>query len=1051
MKRPLIIFAVTLAALCACLVALFGTIQARDTALRGYRNPLQTTELPFWMPRLGVNAELLQYDSQALQANLDRMQAANIHWVRQFFAWDDIEPEQGNYDWDKYDDIVEQFRENPDLQLVAVLAYSPEWAYSRGETDTAPPDDPADFAAFARALAERYGDVIDAYQIWDEPNLENAWGNMPPNPADYLALLSAAYDAIHQGDAHGNAQVIAAALAPTTETGPENISDILYLRDLYALGAADYMDAVAGKPFGFDTSSDDRRVDTSVLNFSRLIALREVMEAAGDDKTPLWASAWGWNSLPEDWSGEPSIWGSVSAEERTAYTLAALDRAEQEWAWLGGAALYTWQPDAPADDPRWGFTLIASDGSPTPLYEALVSRPPQTTASNGLYFAANPFTEYSGLWQFSDLGADTGWVEDSRLAFHFQGADAGLLLREDDYVALLYPTIDGGQANALPVDSAGNSFIQLTSDTLMPALTLLPVARGIGNADHTLQLVADRGWDQWAIAGFAVSSGDLAAPYQRQIAVALVATALATISLVVASRQVQWSAVFRPFGRIWRGLSNITQIVIAAVTSVALLIGMLLTWGGNAPDILRREPIPLGLALATAGLIYVSPSFLVTIAAAAVLFVIIYNRLVLGLLLCVVSAPFFLFPVELYRFAFPMAEMTILITSAAWALKSLANWGRSRQSANTAYPPPQFTERLARLTLLDWGVMAWVCLGTLAISWSAQRGIAITEWRTLFVEPALFYLILRTTRLEQRDLVLLIDGLLFAGVLVCVIGLFQFMRGDVIIAEGGARRLASVYGSPNNAALFLERCLPFALAFLLYPLHKQRRVISALVVGLMLFTILLTQSAGALFLGVPISIALVLILVWGRRASVALIALFAVAVGLLIVLANTSDRFARLFTGEGTSFFRVRVWQSAMQMIRDNPITGLGLDQFLYAYRGRYILPDAWQEPNLSHPHNILLDFWIRLGILGVVLLIFVQIAFWRSAFGVYRRLHSAKPLQSAIIVGAMGAMAGLLAHGLVDNSAFVNDLAFIFILILSLPGILSNIPSIDGRGEIVL
>ena len=55
-------------------------------------------------------------------------------------------------------------------------------------------------------------------------------------------------------------------------------------------------------------------------------------------------------------------------------------------------------------------------------------------------------------------------------------------------------------------------------------------------------------------------------------------------------------------------------------------------------------------------------------------------------------------------------------------------------------------------------------------------------------------------------------------------------------------------------------------------------------------------------------------------------------------------------------------------MIHDHPITGLGLDQFLYAYRGRYILPDAWQEPNLSHPHNILLDFWVRLGIFGVLL-----------------------------------------------------------------------------------
>ena len=39
----------------------------------------------------------------------------------------------------------------------------------------------------------------------------------------------------------------------------------------------------------------------------------------------------------------------------------------------------------------------------------------------------------------------------------------------------------------------------------------------------------------------------------------------------------------------------------------------------------------------------------------------------------------------------------------------------------------------------------------------------------------------------------------------------------------------------------------------------------------------------------------------------------------------------------------------------------VGLDNFLYAYRGRYILDAAWQEPNLNHPHNIVLDFATRL------------------------------------------------------------------------------------------
>ena len=31
------------------------------------------------------------------------------------------------------------------------------------------------------------------------------------------------------------------------------------------------------------------------------------------------------------------------------------------------------------------------------------------------------------------------------------------------------------------------------------------------------------------------------------------------------------------------------------------------------------------------------------------------------------------------------------------------------------------------------------------------------------------------------------------------------------------------------------------------------------------------------------------------------------------------------------------------------------------------MLPEAWREPNISHPHNWVLDFWIQMGVLGLV------------------------------------------------------------------------------------
>jgi O-antigen ligase len=1049
MRRQHVIFAITLAVLFGSIVTAAATARQRDEQLRGYVDAAQSSDLPYWMPHLGVNAELTQYDESELDQQLALMQAANVTWVRQFFRWDEIEPTRGQYDWSITDQIVNAFADRSELRLVAVLANSPDWAHpsTAAATPSAPPDDPAAFATFARAFTERYGETVDHYQIWDEPNLTAAWGDLQPRPADYAALLSAAYSAIHGADPQ--AMVIAAALAPTAERGPENVGDVLYLRDLYALGAKEYTDAFAAKPYGFAVSPQDRTVSEEVLNFSRIVLLREEMVRNGDAAAPLWASSWGWNSLPDEWSGEPSIWGAVTGGEQIQYTLAALDRAEREWPWLGGMILYQWQADAPPDSPQWGFALIDQQSQPTPLYEALAARTPQTRAANGLHFATNLFTRYSGVWTFGELGADIGWVQDSQLEFDFSGRDVSLLLRQDNYAAFLYATIDGQPANAAPRDAAGNAIINLKSGSLEPELGLVPVARSLADGEHTLHLVADRGWDRWAIAGFAVGSGNLAAPYDSQIAAALLTAVVAALAASAAAVQIDWRPITRPFALVWMRLGDAGQLVASAITSVALLIGMLLTWGDALPALFRREPVPFGLAIVTAGLLYVEPGALMALFAGAILFLIFYHRVEYGLTLTLFYAPFFLFPVELWRFSFPMAELLILITSGAWVLRQLGDWGRRRQSANDAYPPPTLYERLRRFHALDWGVVAWLALGIFSLAWAAYRDQAITELRTLIVEPALFYVLLRSTAFSRRTLLRLIDALLLAGMIVCLVGLFQYVRGEAIItAEDGARRLASVYGSPNNVGLLLGRCIPFALAFTLLPLDRRRRGAAALALVLMLITLILTQSAGAIFLGVPVGIAAVLLLVFGRRGLYALLGLGAVGAAAFLVLANASARFSRVFDlSEGTSFFRLRLWESTLQMLRDHPITGLGLDQFLYFYRGIYILPDAWQEPNLSHPHNILLDWWIRLGFFGLLLLIGLQIVFWSSALRLYRRFRSANHAVAAVIVGMMGSMAALIAHGLIDNSVYVQDLTYLFVLLLGITASLSGGTTLEAAG----
>ncbi|MCC6801161.1 MAG: O-antigen ligase family protein, partial [Anaerolineae bacterium] len=138
------------------------------------------------------------------------------------------------------------------------------------------------------------------------------------------------------------------------------------------------------------------------------------------------------------------------------------------------------------------------------------------------------------------------------------------------------------------------------------------------------------------------------------------------------------------------------------------------------------------------------------------------------------------------------------------------------------------------------------------------------------------------------------------------------------------------------------------------------------------------------------------------------------------------------------------LWYSALNLIREHPITGAGLDQFLYWYRSRYLLPDAWAEPNLPIPHNVLLNHWVSLGVGGVMLAIAFQVAFWRELWRARWRLLD-DSLLLALALGLAGSMAHGLAHGLVDVSYFSINLAFVFFLSLGLLHHLDRLTSASG------
>jgi O-antigen ligase len=288
-----------------------------------------------------------------------------------------------------------------------------------------------------------------------------------------------------------------------------------------------------------------------------------------------------------------------------------------------------------------------------------------------------------------------------------------------------------------------------------------------------------------------------------------------------------------------------------------------------------------------------------------------------------------------------------------------------------------------------------------------------------------------------------VDAFLLGTALMALYAIYQFFFTDRAITAEGVHRALGVYGSPNNLALLLDRAVPILVALAVLPRRDtgqagamRRRILYGLALIPTLAALILTFSRGGLLLGLPAAILLIGI-IRGGRVLWAAVGILAVAVLGVLPLFSTPRFRSMLDLSAGTGFFRLRLWQSAWAMLRDHPWLGVGLDNFLYQYRTRYILPDAWQEPNLSHPHNILLDFGTRLGVGGILVLLWLQYAFWQIAWRLYRRQPEGEA--RLLSLGLMASMAAGLAHGLVDNAFFLVDLAFIFFLTLGITGKLAE------------
>jgi hypothetical protein len=312
---------------------------------------------------------------------------AGFHWVKQRFEWRNIEGKnKGNFEWNEPDRIVDAISQ-AGVRIVARVDNQPKWASASVVwPGSGPPDNPKDWSDFLTALATRYKDRIQAYEVWNEPNIDREWANKQPDAKAYASMLNASYAAIKAADPQ--ALVVSAGMSPTTENDQHAIPDVQFIQQVYAAGARSSFDILGVHAAGYKAepcadpgavaqSADLTNGDPSSTDLRRSYAFRHVEDVRGvmvqqgdaDKQMAILEMGYTTDVRP----GSAYAWFAVDRDQQARNLVAAFQCARQNWQpWMSFmTVIYIPDPSWTQQDEQYWWSITNPDGGPRPAYTAL--------------------------------------------------------------------------------------------------------------------------------------------------------------------------------------------------------------------------------------------------------------------------------------------------------------------------------------------------------------------------------------------------------------------------------------------------------------------------------------------------------------------------------------------------------------------------------------------------------------------------------------------------------------------------------------------------------
>lgn len=438
------------------------------------------------------------------------------------------------------------------------------------------------------------------------------------------------------------------------------------------------------------------------------------------------------------------------------------------------------------------------------------------------------------------------------------------------------------------------------------------------------------------------------------------------------------------------------------------------------------------------------------------------SRIDYALFFLISALPAYLIRFSIFGIPSTVLEAMILITFAVWFFKDWLPHLRDiikKRAERIPYP-------------FSWEIILLIILSFIATGIASFNLGALGIWKAYFFEPILVFILIINVYREKRDWQKILWALLISAASVSLMAIWQKLTGQYIFNEFWAneetRRVVSWFGYPNAVGLFLA---PLVLLFIgwFFSLPHQttlsktfKKILIILIISASLFSIYFARSEGAL-IGIIAGL-FIFGLLAGRKQRIITLVLTGVIIGGLFFSTPTKNFIITKLTLKDLSGqIRQRQWKETLLALTGNKIiTGAGLNNYQktvspYHQAGIFFNSDNlpnfdeqlrasstlrtkyWQPVEIYlYPHNIFLNFWSELGLLGALIfmwLIFKSIFISLKLTITYgREKHSEKYLA----LGLMSALVTIFVHGLVDVPYFKNDLSVMFWVFLAFISLLN-------------